>query len=151
MRRIWGKRGASEAGGLIKRSGGRRAAPVVLACLLAAVIAGISLADSVVPDGDVVATGDQGTVNLGTVAPGAVLTPKTSFHLVCDSKNHVDQGQTLTLTYSSSGSIIPAGSMTATNATIGPIPASWPTIRPVADRRTAPLQCRRRATTATQR
>jgi hypothetical protein len=104
----------------------RRVSIVLAACLVAVTASAISRADTVVPDGDIVTAGDQGIVNLGTVSPGAVLTPKTSFRLVCDSKNHVDQGQTLTLTYSATSSIIPAGSMTATNASIGAIPASWP-------------------------
>jgi hypothetical protein len=111
--------------------GNRRGRPrwallVLAACLVAVSAAAMSRADDVVPDGDIVTAGDQALVNLGTVAPGAVLTPKTSFRLICDSKNHVDQGQTVTMTYSGSSSVIPAGSMTATNASIGPIPASWP-------------------------
>jgi hypothetical protein len=135
MRRIFGgKRGAGEmwtrkgVGGLLRfdSRGRQRVFLTVAAGLIAVAFAAISWADVVVPDGDVVSVGDQSTVNLGNVSPGATLTPKTSFKLVCDSKNHVDLGQTLTLSYSSSSSTIPGGSMTATNASIGPIPASWP-------------------------
>jgi hypothetical protein len=83
-------------------------------------------ADTITTDGDIVTAGEQSTVNLGTVAPGATLTPKTSFTLNCTGKNHPDQGQTINLTYSSGSSTIPAGSLSATNTAIGPIPAAWP-------------------------
>lgn len=101
---------------------------LILGTLFAALTLGavFAYADTITSDGDIVTAGDQSTVNLGTVAPGAVLTPKTSFTLNCAGKNHPDQGQTINLTYSSASSTIPAGSLSATNAAIGPIPASWP-------------------------
>src|SRR5262245_38952412 len=79
-------------------------------------VSAVALADEVVPDGDIVASGNQSTVNLGTVSPGATLTPQVSFTLVCSSKQHVDQGQTATIAFSLSGSTVPAGgSLSATN------------------------------------
>ena len=84
-------------------------------------------ADIVAPDGDIVTPGDQATVNLGSVAPGAVLAPQTSFTLDCSSTQHLDQGQSLPLLFSLSVSVVPAGgSLSATDTSIGPIPAAWP-------------------------
>jgi hypothetical protein len=101
---------------------------LILGTVFAALTLGavFAYADTITSDGDVVTAGDQGTVNLGTVAPGATLTPKTSFTLNCTGKNHPDEGQTINLTYSSGGSTIPGGSLSASNAAIGPIPGTWP-------------------------
>jgi hypothetical protein len=95
--------------------------------IAAASVAVVAYADTITPDGDTIAPGDQATVALGTVAPGAVLTRSTSFRLTCTGKQHPDQGQTISLAFSSGSSTIPAGgSLGATNATIGTIPAPWP-------------------------
>jgi hypothetical protein len=102
---------------------------LILGSVFAAVTLGavFAYADTITADGDIVTAGDQGTVNLGTVAPGATLTPKTSFTLNCAGKNHPDQAQTINLTYSSGSSTVPSGgTLSATNAAIGPIPVSWP-------------------------
>jgi Bacterial Ig-like domain len=98
--------------------------------------------DLIVPDGDDVAVGGQQVVNLGTVAPGTVITKGASFKLVCNTKQHIENGQTAVLTYPSGQSTIPAGgrvSVKTTNqtfhnsptpddqmATIGPV-SGWPT------------------------
>ena len=100
---------------------------VVAAALLAVGIATVSWADTITADGDNVVAGDQGTVDLGSVAPGTTLTPKTSFRLDCTGKNHPDNGQTISLMYSTTNSTVPAGGLlSASTASIGPIPASWP-------------------------
>jgi len=102
---------------------------VVVAIVLAALSLGavIAYADQVIPDGDIVTSGDQSNKDLGTVAPGAVLTPKTSFTLSCNGTHHVDLGQSVSLTFTLAGSTVPSGgALSATNASIGPIPASWP-------------------------
>ena len=99
----------------------------VLALAGALAIAAVSWADVVVPDGDVVSAGDQSSVDLGTVSPGQLLTKSVSFRLVCDSKNHLDSGQSLALDFALAQSTVPSGgSLGATNASVGPIPASWP-------------------------
>ena len=106
---------------------------LTIAVLLA--IPAIVLADEIFPDGDSITTnGNQaGTsaspIDLGTVAPGAQLTPTVSFELQCKTKNHVDQGQRINLGYSQANSTIPGGSLTATTAVVGGttgIPPSWP-------------------------
>jgi hypothetical protein len=100
---------------------------VLLVVVTALSLAAISWADDILPDGDIVSSGDQSTVSLGSVGPGAVLQPKTSFRLTCDGKQHVDSGQTLPLSFTLAGSSVPTGgSLSATDTSIGQIPASWP-------------------------
>jgi len=61
---------------------------------------------------------------------------QVSFQLQCAGSRHVDQDQTVTLDATPGTSGVPAGgSLTATAATIGPIPASWP------DDTTGPSNC----------
>jgi hypothetical protein len=87
----------------------------------------LAFADTLAWDGDIVTAGNQSTVNLGTVGPGAVLTPKASFRLVCNGNRHADAGQTVALTFSLGASTVPAGgSLSAGDASIGAVPASWP-------------------------
>jgi hypothetical protein len=98
-----------------------------LAVMVAMLFTSLALADTIQSDGDTVTPAMQTTVNLGTVAPGANLTPKVSFQLSCDGNKHVDNGQTVNLSYNAGGSTIPAGgSLSATVASIGSIPVSWP-------------------------
>jgi hypothetical protein len=100
---------------------------LVAALAAALAVAAVSWADSVVPDGDLVTVGDQGSVSLGTVTPGQVITKSVSFKLVCDGKNHVDSGQSFSLTFSLAQSTVPSGgSLSATNSSIGPVPSAWP-------------------------
>lgn len=99
-----------------------------LAVIVAMVVTSLALADDVIPDGDIVTAGNQSTVNLGTVAPGATLTPKVSFTLSCSGNKHVDNSQTVTISYSISGSNWPPGGSIggATTSSIGAIPSAWP-------------------------
>jgi hypothetical protein len=96
---------------------------ITLAVLMAMLVTSLALADVVTSDVDFVATGDQTLINLGTVAPSQVVNTSTSFQLVCSGKNHADQGNTVFVNYFSA--TVPAGSLTAGNTTIGPIPGSW--------------------------
>jgi len=104
-----------------------------LALAALVVIPFAAFADVINPDGDILQTGDQNPVNLGTVAPGTVLTPKVSFTLACSGNKHVDDSQSVAINFSSAHSTVPAGSLSATNTTIGAttgpdlgVPASWP-------------------------
>ena len=92
-----------------------------LAVMVAMLVTSLALADVVTSD-VVATTGNQTFVDLGNVSPGQVITSATSFQLVCNGNNHADQGNTVNVQFFS---VSPAGNLTATNATIGPIPASW--------------------------
>ena len=95
--------------------------------LLAAALAAVAYADQIEPDADLVLVGDQSSRNLGTVAAGATVTPGVSFELHCNGNKHVNSGQNVDLTFSLAGSTVPpGGSLSATGASIGPIPPSWP-------------------------
>jgi hypothetical protein len=98
-----------------------------LALIMAMLFTSIGMADQLTPDADILVANNQATKNLGTVAPGAVVTTPVSFILECNGNKHVDNGQTVNLSFTLAGSTVPAGgSLSATNATIGPIPAGWP-------------------------
>jgi hypothetical protein len=108
-----------------------RFSTVLGAVIAASLLATVALADTVNPDGDILAAGDQSSVNL-SATKGATLTPKTSFTLVCaGGNNHVDNGQTANLAFAPvgpGGSSVPAvagASLSAANASIGAIPAAW--------------------------
>src|SRR5215204_3634190 len=90
--------------------------------------AGVAFADLVVPDADTVSpTTNQSSLALGTASPGQVFNKSVSFQLQCNGARHVDNGQTVNLSYSSGGSTIPTGgNLSATGTSIGSIPASWP-------------------------
>jgi hypothetical protein len=94
-----------------------------LAVILTMLLTSLVLADTISSDVDFVATGNQTLINLGTVTPNQAVNTSTSFQLVCSGKNHADQGNTVSVQYFSA--VVPAGSLTAGNVTIGPIPASW--------------------------
>jgi hypothetical protein len=92
--------------------------------MLSGLMAGF--ADTVQGDADV-AAGIQTSRDLGNVASGASLTPSVAFQLTCTGNKHVDNAQSVSFTYSSPQSTVPAGgSMSATTGSTGPIPASWP-------------------------
>jgi hypothetical protein len=99
-----------------------RAAALAGAILLLG--AATTFADTLQGDADVVAGDAQATKDLGIVAPGATLTAPVGFILKCAGLRHVDAGQTVMLTVSSMGAP-EGGSITATDATVGPIPPTW--------------------------
>ncbi|HWC14975.1 MAG TPA: PxKF domain-containing protein [Actinomycetota bacterium] len=94
--------------------------------------AGVAFADDLVADADTLTTGDQGARDLGTVAPGATLSAQVSLSLLCAGKDHLDKGQTATVSMTSatiqkSGSKdTAAATVTASSVKIGAAPATWP-------------------------
>ena len=97
------------------------------ALVAAAVLVGIASADTVQSDADVLTMGNQTSVNLGTVAPGATINPAVRFYLTCDGKSHADSGQTVTIAFNASSSSGPSGgSVSATDGSVGPTPTTWP-------------------------
>lgn len=101
-----------------------RATTLALAGVLAA--AGIASADSVLTDGDAVASGNQGTVHIGVVAPGAVVTVDVAFELRCSTLNHVDPGQTVTMGLMGSMAAPGGAVLSVSTGTVGPTPGDWP-------------------------
>src|SRR5262245_21833478 len=91
-----------------------------LALIFAMAFTSLDLADTVEPDNDFVTAGNQASISLGNVAPGATLTPQVSFTLVCAGNNHVDNPQSVSVAFTSSGSSFPSGgSLSASTAIIG--------------------------------
>ncbi|HET6968349.1 MAG TPA: PxKF domain-containing protein [Ornithinibacter sp.] len=105
------------------RSWARWLSAVVGAGAVVVATMAIARADTVTADGDTVALGVQGEVDLGTVAAGSVHTRSVVVLLRCDGTKHVDFGQTVSFTFSGSAA---SGSITGANTSIGPVPASWP-------------------------
>ena len=104
---------------------------MVLGMLLA--IPAVALADQIVGDADVVDANIQGSENLGTVAPGATVSPnpQVGFWLECNGSNHLNPGQTVNLTFgSASWSRVGGGSFSGHSATATPTsltaPSTWP-------------------------
>jgi hypothetical protein len=97
-----------------------------LAAGLAAVLAaaGIAFADTVAGDADQLTAGAQSSRYLGEVSPGAMLQVPIDFRLTCKGLSHVDPGQTVLLTVSST-SAPEGGSATATDGAVGPVPSTW--------------------------
>ena len=98
---------------------------VVLATAAAIALGGVAAADTAPGDADLVTPGVQASRSLGTVAPGTVLQVTVGFVLTCKGLSHVDPGQVVTFTASTIG--VPAGgAASATDATLGPVPPTWP-------------------------
>ena len=100
-----------------------RAIALAVAALLAS--AGVAAADTVRADGDAVTVGAQSTVDLGQVAPSALVTAQVAFELVCSNTTHPDAGQTITLTKGTTAAPSGGAVVSATSATVGPVPDAW--------------------------
>ena len=102
----------------------RIAAVLAGAVALSMAMAGTVVADSVDGDADIVISGTQSMINLGTVAGGSTHTLDFGFDLVCKGTNHVPVGTTIDLAPTPTA---PAGgTIDATTASVGPVPDSWP-------------------------
>jgi hypothetical protein len=105
---------------------------MVLGVLLA--IPAVALADIVVADGDgVVGAPHSGTRNLGSVDPGATLTPSVDFYLRCDGNQHFNSDDSASIDFTSgtitdaTNAVAATGSATATSLTGLTGPSSgWP-------------------------
>jgi hypothetical protein len=98
---------------------------LVLAVVSVMAFAGAAAADNLRADGDAVTPGAQTFVDLGEVAPSAVISVPVAFELVCTSSTHPDAGQTITLTWSAQSAPAGGAVLSATGATVGPVPAGW--------------------------
>jgi hypothetical protein len=98
---------------------------LALTTALLLALTSIALADEVTSDVDFVTANNQDLIDLGNVGPDQEITAYTSFQLVCSGSNHADLNDIVHIQYQ--GATIPSGgNLTAGEATIGPIPASWP-------------------------
>ena len=94
------------------------------AVALSLTLSGTAFADSVSADADVVVAGNQGLINLGTVAAGSSHQVQIAFDLLCTGTNHSPVNTTITLTPTATAPT--GGSISATLGTIGPVPPTWP-------------------------
>jgi HYR domain-containing protein len=105
----------------------------VLAIVTTLVVAGVASADAVRADGDVIAPGAQTTIDLGDVAPGAIVTIPVGFELTCAGTSHPDRGQTITMSLLVASPAPGGAVISVVPGEIAPIPDSW-----VADGATCP-------------
>ena len=102
----------------------RRATALAFAAVL--VFAGTAFADQLLADGDVANAGIQGTKFLGTYGPGAEVTVDVEFTLTCVLLGHVNEGQTVNLSWSGLGSVPPGGTIVSvTPGAVGPVTTGW--------------------------
>lgn len=113
--------------GYQKNFGNRRLAFFVAAAFAMVAFAAAALAgDVITADGDRMDPGIQNPDPIGTVAAGQSIARLAKFTLTCQSQQHVDAGDSITLTYSAANSTIPSGgSLSATNSSISR-PSTWP-------------------------
>ena len=122
---------------MVSRPIGRAGA---LAATFLLLFSGTAFADSVAADGDQVSSGVQTYVDLGSVAPGAVIVRDVTLTLFCGGVNHVDPGQVVTVSQASVAVPEAGGSISATDATFEPVPDSWPVDTAGATGCTGPMQ-----------
>jgi hypothetical protein len=97
---------------------------VALGLVLALAVPTVAAADTVFADGDALSPGNQMTVHLGEVAPGAMVPVDVAMRLTCKNSSHVAAGSTIAVTVTDQ--VLPVdGSATSTPGSIN-IPADWP-------------------------
>src|SRR5205814_10531410 len=102
----------------------RIACATALAGVILLLAAATVFADTLQGDADLLTGDAQASRDLGNVASGATVNVPVGFVLKCAGIRHVDVGQSVLLTVSSMGAP-DGGSITATDAVVGPIPAGW--------------------------
>lgn len=96
----------------------------VLAACTALAIAGTVSADSLAADGDAVTAGAQGTIDVGTVAPGAELSLPVAFLLTCTGTSHLDPGQSVSVALLAA--TVPDGGAASATTVSFTTPPGWP-------------------------
>jgi hypothetical protein len=92
---------------------------------LSLVVAAAAFADTVRGDSDTVTAGIQGSHDLGTVAPGAVIDAPVAFELRCANLQHLDVGQSVVVAVGDS-TVPQGGAVAMVPVTLGPVPSTWP-------------------------
>ncbi|MCJ7711401.1 MAG: HYR domain-containing protein [Chloroflexi bacterium] len=105
------------------------AAPVVrraaaLAIALSLVVSGLAFADTLATDGDAVTAGNQTSVDLGEVAPGASVSVDVVLRLTCKYPAHAAAGSIIDIT-ASSITVPDDGALIVSPGRIR-VPATWP-------------------------
>ena len=101
----------------------RGAAVLAVVVLLAS--AAIAFADNVPADASLSVAGNQGSLYIGKHTPGEVVDVNVAFRLTCSTTGRALVGSVINVTLA--GGTVPLdGAATATPATIGPVPSSWP-------------------------
>ena len=100
----------------------RRALTGALTALILTTAA--AYADTVPADGDAVSVGNQTIIPLPDASPGQVVTWPVSFRLTCGGTSHAPPGSTIELSLDSA-SVPLDGVVSATDTSIGPVPADW--------------------------
>jgi hypothetical protein len=101
----------------------RRAAALAIAAFLVSATA--VFADTVPADGDSLLPGNQATIDLGAKGPGETVTRSVNFSLVCQGTSHPATNALITIQPSSFSKPLD-GTISSSNTTIGPVPATWP-------------------------
>jgi hypothetical protein len=92
---------------------------------LSLVVAAAAVADTVRGDSDTVTAGIQGSRDLGSVAPGALIDAPVAFELRCANLQHLDVGQSVVVAVGDS-SLPQGGAVAMAPVTLGPVPSTWP-------------------------
>jgi hypothetical protein len=100
---------------------GRAAA---LAAAVSLAVAGGASADSLAADGDSLAVGAQGTIDVGVVAPGTELGLPVAFLLTCTGTNHLDADQVVSVALVAA--TVPDGGAAGATGVSFPTPPGWP-------------------------
>lgn len=96
----------------------RRAAALTAAAVL--LVAGGAFADTVAPNPDAITLEHSGAVDLGTVAPGAVIPVDVPLRLTCSGTAHVTNGESAILTFAAA--TVPGdGAVSPGDGTVGPV------------------------------
>lgn len=98
--------------------------------IVAALAASLTLptsawADSLSAGSDQVLAGTDPTLDVGTVAPGAIVDLAIPFWLVCANGSHVDPGQTVALAYAGGIAPLDGQIVTVGDGSAGPVPGDW--------------------------
>lgn len=98
---------------------------VIATIALSLVAATAAMADTVGRDADTLTPGDQGSRDLGAVAPGAAIDVPIVVTLACAGYTHVDPGQSVQVEIWTA--TVPVGGAIAMDpVTLGPVPDTWP-------------------------
>jgi hypothetical protein len=99
---------------------------LAIGLVLAAVPAGVAVADNFSVDGDTASTATTGK-DFGLVDPTQEVSPGVAWALKCTGQAHIDFGQSFKATYEAGTSSVPSGGAVLDNGGVTiPRPSGWP-------------------------